>query len=97
MALRATKATQYANAINKAAGGALEATTAGVLKNYAEGKMMGLETYDSIQTKLRDERSQGQNALTDAEIKSIAADAADDVVAKNRWLAVIDIGQMGLA
>jgi hypothetical protein len=78
---RATKAAKLAAAIAKSDKGVdmLNAFGSSVVSTWAEGTMMGHETFESTKESLIDSRERGDHSLTDEEIDTAAGDAADEM------------------
>jgi len=63
---------------------------AGYVQNYAEGKIMALETYDETEKELLELRELGELNLSDDEIKKVAGDAADRMLLYNKAFILTD-------
>lgn len=74
----------YTDHISKGA----QALATGAITNYAEGKMMGLETYENVLEAMEGKVASGE--MTHHEAEEMAGRAADEFVLRNRMFALTD-------
>lgn len=90
LGMRASRASAYLRLATKSrqAAPVAQALISGGIQNYAEGKIMALETFEETMKSFEPLIAEGK--MTEKEAKSLAGEAADDMLMHNRAMILTD-------